>query len=78
MCIGPNVQGPLCDECFANISDHPDPQLEDLCEKCQEAAKHYCFCCETGGHKELNEDGLCKQCEEDGYSLGGDDLEASS
>jgi len=70
--MGEDAQGPLCDECFGMVSDHPNPELDDLCEECQEAVKQYCFCCGTGGHKKLDEDGLCDECLEDAHTIGGD------
>jgi len=62
MCIGADEVNPLCDECFTKEKNlQPGEELE-LCERCKETMKHFCWCCMTLKQDEVIEDGCCKKC----------------
>lgn len=65
MCSGHPLDW-TCDECFAKYHQHSTLKHGEfkLCDKCEETARHMCFCCMTL-QEEVVGDEVCKECQED-------------
>lgn len=71
MCDGDPLSW-ACDECFARYHQHSAIKHGEfkLCDECEKIARRMCLCCMTI-QEEVVDDGVCKECQEDFDTKGG-------